>query len=112
VTDFFAACDDLLAGSSVVVDRPAGTAHPQHPEVIYPVDYGYLQGTTAGDGDEIDVFVGSELGAGVVGVAFTIDPNKRDAEVKVLTDCSETEIETIRRLLDGHLGLGVQVLRR
>ena len=37
---------------TVVVDRPLGSAHPVYPELIYPVNYGYVPGVPAGDGEE------------------------------------------------------------
>ena len=40
-----------------VMDRPLGTAHPKHPDLIYPVNYGYVPGIWAGDNDEQDVYV-------------------------------------------------------
>lgn len=39
------------------VDRPLGTAHPQYPEVVYPVNYGYVDGVFADDGAEQDVYI-------------------------------------------------------
>ncbi len=39
------------------VDRPLGSAHPRHPEMVYPVNYGYVDGVWAGDGAEQDVYV-------------------------------------------------------
>lgn len=39
------------------VDRPLGTAHPRHPEMIYPVNYGYIDGVFANDGAEQDVYI-------------------------------------------------------
>ena len=53
--DFWRALDALVAGSEIVIDRPRGSAHPRYPDVIYPLDYGYLAGTRAADGDGIDV---------------------------------------------------------
>lgn len=112
MTNFFGAIDGVVANASIVIDRPAGSAHPRYPEVLYPVDYGYLDVTTAADGDGIDVFVGSAREAGVVGVAVTIDANKRDAEIKVLLDCSDGEIDSVFTLLADQLRLGVEILRR
>ncbi|ABD11228.1 hypothetical protein CcI156_18455 [Frankia sp. CcI156] len=73
---------------------------------MYPVDYGYLEGTVAADGGGMDVFRGSAAGAGVVGFFVTADPGKRDVEVKVLIDCTADEVERVRRLLDDVLGIG------
>ncbi len=39
------------------VDRPIGTAHPSDPEMIYPINYGYVNGVFAGDGEEQDVYL-------------------------------------------------------
>ena len=41
----------------VVIDRPIGSAHPEHPELIYEVNYGFIPGTLAPDGEPIDVYV-------------------------------------------------------
>lgn len=57
-TGFFAHLDELVASVELVVDRPKGSRHPRVPEAVYPVHYGYLEGTTGGDGDGADVFVG------------------------------------------------------
>lgn len=40
-----------------VMDRPLGSVHPRYPEMIYPVNYGYVPGLIAGDGSEQDVYV-------------------------------------------------------
>ena len=39
------------------VDRPLGSAHPRYPEMIYPVNYGYVDGIYGGDGMEQDVYL-------------------------------------------------------
>ena len=39
------------------IDRPLGSRHPRHPEMIYPINYGYVDGVFAGDGAEQDVYV-------------------------------------------------------
>lgn len=39
------------------IDRPAGSFHPHHREMVYPVNYGYTEGVLAGDGEEQDVYV-------------------------------------------------------
>ena len=39
------------------IDRPLGSAHPRHPEMIYPINYGYVSDVFAGDGAEQDVYV-------------------------------------------------------
>lgn len=39
------------------VDRPLGTHHPRHPDMVYPINYGYVEGIMAADGVEQDVYV-------------------------------------------------------
>ena len=41
----------------VVVDRPLGSFHPNHKELYYSVNYGYVKGIIAGDGEEQDAYI-------------------------------------------------------
>ena len=41
----------------VIVDRPMGSVHPKHDDLIYPVNYGYVEGIIAGDGEEQDIYI-------------------------------------------------------
>lgn len=41
----------------VIVDRPMGTYHPNHPDLFYPVNYGYVPGVPAADGEEQDAYI-------------------------------------------------------
>ena len=41
----------------VKVDRKLGSAHPDYPEHIYPINYGYIEGIIAPDGEEQDVYI-------------------------------------------------------
>ena len=49
----------LIIGKDVkgIIDRPAGSPHPRHPDMIYPINYGFVEGIMAPDGDEQDVYV-------------------------------------------------------
>lgn len=40
----------------VVVDRPLGSRHPRH-GFIYMLNYGYLPGVAAPDGEELDAYL-------------------------------------------------------
>lgn len=42
---------------TVVVDRPLGSRHPNHDDLIYSVNYGYVPGVFAPDGEEQDVYI-------------------------------------------------------
>ncbi len=39
------------------IDRPIGSRHPQYPEMVYPLNYGYVEGVFADDGEEQDAYV-------------------------------------------------------
>lgn len=41
----------------VTMDRPIGTIHPKHRHIVYPINYGYIEGLLGGDGEEQDVYV-------------------------------------------------------
>lgn len=42
---------------TVIVDRPLGSSHPKNDKLIYPINYGYVEGIMAGDGEEQDVYI-------------------------------------------------------
>ena len=41
----------------VKVDRPMGTYHPKHKDIYYPINYGYIEGIMAPDGEEQDAYI-------------------------------------------------------
>ena len=51
----------------VTVDRPLGSYHPEYRELCYPINYGYVSGVFAADGEEQDVYI---LGVDVPVSAF------------------------------------------
>ena len=57
---FWQRLDSLLERSKIVIDRPRGSHHPRFPEIVYVLDYGYLDGTSSNDGEGIDVWLGSD----------------------------------------------------
>ena len=97
--DLWSEWDRIIAEHKLVIDRPKGTVHPRFPEMIYPVDYGYLEQTIGGDGAEVDIFVGSG-DAGLVGLLSTYDAVKEDRETKLLWNMTEEEIETVVSFLN------------
>lgn len=53
---------------TIKMDRPIGTIHPKHPGLVYPINYGYVPGLIAPDGEEQDAYV---LGVDVPLTEFT-----------------------------------------
>lgn len=48
-----------LIGSivTVTVDRALGSVHPKHHDICYPINYGYIEGVMAPDGEEQDAYI-------------------------------------------------------
>ena len=49
----------------VTVDRKIHSVHPKHSDIIYGVNYGYIDGIIGGDGEEQDAYV--------LGVDYPVD---------------------------------------
>lgn len=101
--------DAIIRERGITIDRPRGATHPDWPEIVYPIDYGFINGTKASDGHEVDIFVGTAE-TGLVAAVFTRDHRKRDRECKFLVDCTPEEIYLVngflnfdRMLMDGAL---------
>lgn len=114
---FWEMADELVRTHPLVIDRPKGSRHPRFPEQVYPLDYGYLAGTTAADGDGIDVWHGSlpiadeHLPQRVTGIIATIDILKGDAEVKLLLGCTEEDARLALAQHDSHDQAAILVMR-
>lgn len=89
---------------NIKIDRPIGSSHPSYGFIIYPVNYGYIPGTVAGDGEAIDVYVlGAEqaldhVSAVIVGIAR----RKNDCEDKLIAtlDGQIPPLRIIKAILD------------
>lgn len=42
---------------TVTVDRPLGSVHPKYKDMLYTVNYGYIDGLIAQDGEEQDAYI-------------------------------------------------------
>ena len=109
----WAGWEALIARNGYTLDRPYGTPHPAFPEILYPLDYGYVEGTLASDGHEVDLFVGSAE-TGLVGLILTTDYGRGDREAKLLYHCTPEEIYLVNGFLnfDRTKMEGTLVLRR
>lgn len=94
-SSFWTALDELMDKCEVTIDRLKGSCHPNWPDLVYPLDYGYLAGSKSGDGNEIDVWLGSMPGRELVAIAITVDAFKSDSEIKLLIGCTEEEIALV-----------------
>ena len=69
---------------TVTIDRKMGTHHPEHKDMHYPINYGFVSGIMGGDGEEQDAYV---IGVGkpldiFTGKVIAIIARKDDAEDK------------------------------
>ena len=88
----------------VIVDRPLGTYHPKQKDLFYPVNYGYVEGIIAADGEEQDAYILGvnkpikEFTGKVIAVIHRFD-DVEEKLVVVPTDVSLTK-EEIKRHVD------------
>ena len=68
----------------VVVDRPLGSYHPKHKDMYYTINYGYIEGIIAPDGEEQDAYIigVDELVKEFVGRIIAIIHRNNDVEEK------------------------------
>ncbi len=81
----------LIEEHPIIIDRKAGSHHPDFPDLIYPFNYGYLEGTHSMDGSGVDVWVGTNPQKALSGILCTIDLNKNDSEIKIVLNCDDRE---------------------
>ena len=109
---FWTHLEALIQSSELVIDRPKGSPHPRNAAVIYPLDYGYLQGTSGGDGEGLDVWRGSLSDGRLDAVVCTVDLKNRDAEIKLLLGCTAGEKHAICAFHAGASAAALLVERR
>lgn len=109
---FWRRLDELLDRSRIVIDRPRGSHHPRFPEIVYTLDYGYLDGTTSAGGEGVDVWLGSDPAQRLDAVICTVDMDKRDAEMKLMVGCTAEETDYIERFYNSWPDMGGMIVRR
>ena len=87
----------------VVVDRPLGTYHPKYKDLFYSVNYGYVEGIFAADGEEQDAYILGvnepikEFTGKIIAVIHRFD-DVEEKLVVVPTDVSLTKEEIMRQV--------------
>lgn len=110
-TRFWDALQHLAQSGEIVIDRPAHSCHPRYPGAVYPFNYGYITGTHAGDGDELDVWCCAGDSRQVTGVVMTVDMDKHDTEIKLLLGCTPAQAHVIHTFHDAGHQSALLVLR-
>ena len=95
-SSFWQEITQLTKTNPIIIDRPKDSAHPRYPAVIYPLDYGYLENTTAADGGGFDVWLGTLQTKILTGILCTFDTLKRDVEIKLLLGCTSDDLQIIQ----------------
>jgi inorganic pyrophosphatase len=96
--EFWSSLDEFIEQNEIIIDRPKGSHHPAYPDLIYPIDYGYLKGTQSADGRGIDIWIGSESDKKLDSIMVIVDRGKKDSEIKLLYGCNATEKDIIYRI--------------
>ena len=109
---FWQRLDALLERSKIVIDRPKGSSHPRFPDIIYALDYGYLEGTTSTDGEGVDVWLGSDREQRLDAIICTVDLDKCDSELKLLVGCTDDEKVYIERFYNEYPNMGAKIVYR
>ena len=57
--EVFTGKNNSIIGATVTftVDRPLGSYHPEYKDMYYPINYGYIEGVMAPDGEEQDAYI-------------------------------------------------------
>lgn len=97
---------------TVTIDRPLGSCHPKHPDIYYSVNYGYIEGIIAPDGEEQDAYI---LGVGTplqtfTGEVIAVIHRKDDVEDKWVVapegmTFSQEEIEELTRFQERYFDI-------
>ena len=93
--EFWNIINQLLNNNEIIIDRPKGSYHPIMHSIVYPVDYGYISNVKSSDSEELDIWVGTDIGNSINGVICTVDLHNKDCEVKIVYNCTDKEIENI-----------------
>ncbi len=86
----------LIGERGVEIDRRRGSDHPSYPGWTYPLDYGFVPGTVAPDGAEIDVFCGTAQSGLRAALIVSHDGH---TEPKLLWNVTDAEAEAAREFL-------------
>ncbi len=110
-TRFWSRLDELIKSQKIVIDRPKNSHHPRWPEIVFPLDYGYLEGTSSMDGGGIDLWVGSAPHRDLTAIVVALDIKKKDSEIKLIIGCTDEETGIIERFHNKYYQSGILIRR-
>ncbi len=96
---FWQKLDTIYNSSDFKLSNPKGTSHEKYHNLIYPVDYGYLEDMDNND-SQIRVYKGTQKGSSIKVAIISADILNKDITVKLLIGCSEQEEKDILSFLN------------
>lgn len=109
---FWQRLDSLLERSQIVIDRPKGSVHPRFSDIVYQLNYGYLDGVSSTDGEGLDVWLGNDPAQKLDAVICTVDLDKCDAEFKLLVGCTEEDKAYLESFYNDYPNMGAKIICR
>ena len=109
---FWQRLDSLLERSQIVIDRPKGSVHPRFTDIVYQLNYGYLDGVNSTDGEGLDVWLCSNPDKKLDAIICTVDLDKGDAEMKLMVGCTAEEKAYIERFYNEYPNMGAKIIER
>jgi len=97
---FWQKLDSIYFASSIVITQPQGSMHSTFANLVYPVDYGYLNDTLSQDLLGIAIYKGKGSAYSVEAILVAADILKKDIEVKLLVGCNQEEVDKILRFVN------------
>lgn len=97
--------EQVIQAQGITIERPRGSEHPVFPDILYPINYGFVNRTTSADGHEQDIFVGTASN-GLVAAIFSVDVRRGDRECKLIYNCTPEEIY----LVNGFINFNPQLM--
>lgn len=96
---FWQKIDTLVLSSDFVLTQDVDSEHSRYPNLVYPVQYGYLKNDESSD-FKISVYRGTKVNKKVDAIAICVDILKKDFGIKLLLGCNEKEEEEILEFLN------------
>lgn len=97
---FWQKVNTLYLSCGFTIVRKKGDHHPQFANLIYPVDYGYINETKSTNGEGLSLYAGTGDRNKISALVIAVDILSREMDVKVLVGCNSEEEESILRYLN------------
>jgi len=96
-------CGIIGSHVTVDVDRPMDSLHPRHSDMVYPINYGFVSGVKAQDGDEQDAYLLGinepvNRGSGIVAAVVVREDDVEDKWVVVPEEASYSPDEIMEAI--------------